>query len=302
MEIENCPFSQQKISSKGGFVSLSPELCYMQPKSGGEEMAGTLRGIFTVRWKPTKDLAVMALSIILVVGALYTATVVVTPDVGGGMPYFFLYAGLMAVVLGVGLPLFWMVIVRKRPLADLGLTFKNLRRSLALQTLLAILLYITGLKIQAESFETVIPLVALALCIGFFEAVFWRGWVLNRLEEAFGILPGIVAGSVLYSIYHVGYGMALDEMVFLFFIGIMFAVVFKLTGSIFILWPVFQPMGQLITLSKEGLDLPLIASVGFIEALAVMVALVWLAQKYLRRYQQKSLTGNPSFYLKEAVL
>jgi uncharacterized protein len=208
----------------------------------------------------------------------------------------------MAVVLGVGLPLFWMVIVRKRPLADLGLTFKNLRRSLALQTLLAILLYITGPKIQAESFETVIPLVALALCIGFFEAVFWRGWVLNRLEEAFGILPGIVAGSLLYSIYHIGYGMALDEMVFLFFIGIMFAVVFKLTGSIFILWPVFQPMGQLVTLSKEGLDLPLIASVGFIEALTVMVAFVWLAQKYFRRYQQKSLTGNSSFYLKEAVL
>ncbi len=77
-------------------------------------------------------------------------------------------------------------------------------------------------------------------------------------------------------------------MVFLFFIGIMFAVVFRLTKSIFILWPVFQPMGQLVTLIKDGLTLPILASVGFLEVLIVMGVIIWLAAKYEKKHKSKS--------------
>ena len=41
-------------------------------------------------WKSNKDLTAVALSWLLVVGSLYTATVIVGPDVWGGMAYFFL--------------------------------------------------------------------------------------------------------------------------------------------------------------------------------------------------------------------
>jgi membrane protease YdiL (CAAX protease family) len=125
--------------------------------------------------------------------------------------------------------------------------------------------------------------VALALAIGFFEAVFWRGWVLLRLVESFGVVPAILSGSVLYAAYHIGYAMDLEEMVFLFFIGIMFAVVFLITRSVLILWPVFQPMGQLITLIEDRLTLPLLAAVGFGEVLIGMVILVYLAGRYQRK-------------------
>ena len=134
--------------------------------------------------------------------------------------------------------------------------------------------------------EQVIPLVALALAIGFFEAIFWRGWVLLRLEEAFGFIPALVVGSALYAAYHIGYTMPLSEMVFLFFIGVMYAVAFRLTGSIFILWPIFQPFGQLITLLKDGLPLPLIAALGFLEALILMWVLVWLASRYWKKHSR----------------
>jgi erythritol transport system permease protein len=63
-------------------------------------------------------------------------------------------------------------------------------------------------------------------------------------------------------------------------IGLMFAAIFRLTRNIFILWPVFQPAGQLITLLKDGLDLPMIASLGFVEVLLGMGALIWLAGRY----------------------
>jgi membrane protease YdiL (CAAX protease family) len=134
------------------------------------------------------------------------------------------------------------------------------------------------------AFEAFVPLLALSLAIGFFEAVFWRGWVLMRLEESFGMIPAILLGSLLYAFYHIGYGMGMSEMAFLFFIGFLYEVTFRLTKNIFILWPIFKPMGQLVTLIKDGLQLPLIATLGFAEALIVMFVLVWLGNRYARKH------------------
>jgi len=254
-------------------------------------MTTTVQNVFSIRWKPGKDLLVVALSWVLVVGALHTATVVVGSDVWGGMAYFVLYAVVGAMLFGVGLPLYWMVIVRKRPLSDLGFTTRWLGVSLVLQLVFAAFQFMGTLaKAQLPPFEEFLPLLALALCIGFFEAVFWRGWVLLRLEESFGTIPAILLGSALYATYHIGYGMPSDEMIFLFFIGIMFALVFRLTKNIFILYPVFQPMGQLVTLIKDGLRLPVLASVGFIEVLIVMIILVGFAGRYWKKH---SMDGKP---------
>lgn len=247
----------------------------------------TKQKVFAVRWKPGKDLVVVVISWLLVVGSLYTATVIVGAEVWGGMAYFALYAIVGALLFGVGLPLYWMVIVQRRPLSDLGITSKFLGLSLVLQLVFAALQFMGTLaKAQLPPFEEFVPLIALALCIGFFEAFFWRGWVLLRLEESFGTLPAILLGSALYAAYHIGYGMPSSEMVFLFFIGIMFAAAFRLTRNIFILYPIFQPMGQLVTLVKDGLKLPLLASLGFIEVLFVMLVLVWLAGRYQRKHSK----------------
>jgi membrane protease YdiL (CAAX protease family) len=237
------------------------------------------------RWHPTRDLAALVLSWLLVVGALCTATFIVGQETWGGMAYFVLYAVVGAALFGVGIPLYWMAVVRKRPIAELGITTRWLGVSVVLQLVFAAFQYIGTLaKAGLPSVEGLLPLFALALAVGFFEAVFWRGWILLRLEEAFGIIPAVLLGSTLYATYHIGYGMPLSEMTFLFFIGIMFAVVFRLTKNVFILWPVFQPMGQLITLIKDKLALPLLASLGFIEVLILMFVLVWLASRYQRKH------------------
>jgi hypothetical protein len=41
-------------------------------------------------------------------------------------------------------------------------------------------------------------------------------------------------------------------------------------------------MGQLVTLIKDQLTLPLLAGLGFIEVLILMLVLVWLASRYHR--------------------
>ncbi|MDA8219720.1 MAG: CPBP family intramembrane metalloprotease [Dehalococcoidales bacterium] len=246
------------------------------------------RQVLTLRWQPNKDMLVVALSWLLVVGALYTATVVVGTEALGGLAYFGLYAVLGATVVGIGLPLFWMTVVRHRPLTDLGITRRHLGKSLLLQVILSGLLYASALAdASLPTFEQFVPLVALALAIGFFEAVFWRGWVLLRLEESFGFLPALVLGSVLYALYHVGYAMPMDEIGFLFFIGVLYAVTFRLTNSVFILWPAFQPLGQLLTLVRDGLTLPFLSALGFAEVLVAMLVIVYLAGRYHRRWVKK---------------
>ncbi len=239
-----------------------------------QTVASAIQHIFTVRWNPGKDLLAVAGSWLLVTGALYTATVIIGPSVWGGFAYFLLYALLCATIFGVGFPLYWTVVKRQRSIADLGLTTQRLipvvKRqrsiadlglttqrlipSLALQAVFSVLLYsVTLARVQLPSANELIPLIGLALAIGFFEAIFWRGWVLLRLEDAFGIIPAILLGSAL--------------------------------------WPVFQPMGQLVTLIEDGLSLPLLAALGFAEVLLLMLALVWFAQRYyLKQSSHKNQT------------
>ena len=240
---------------------------------------------FILHWQPNRDLVAIGVSWLLVVAALYTATSIVGQEVWGGMGYFLLYGLVACALCGVGIPLYWTVVVRRRPVSDLGITTRRLWLSLGLQLVFAVVqfLAIRG-SLTLPAWDELVPLVALALTVGFFEAVFWRGWVVQRLEDSFGLVPAVLLGSALYALYHIGYGMPTSEMIFLFFIGLMFAVVFLITRNILILWPFFQPMGQLITLVKDQLSLPLVAALGFIEVLAVMLALVWLATWYYKRH------------------
>ena len=145
------------------------------------------------------------------------------------MGYFLLY-GWWRVLCGVGIPLYWTVVVRKRPVSDLGITTRRLWLSLGLQLVFAVLQFLAiSRQPDTAGVDELVPLVALALTVGFFEAVFWRGRVVQRLEDSFGLVPAVLLGSALYSLYHIGYGMPSSEMIFLFFVGLMFAAVFLIT-------------------------------------------------------------------------
>jgi hypothetical protein len=252
-----------------------------------------IKEIFKFKWNPSRDLLVVLVSWLLVVGALYTATVVIGTEIAGGMLYFLLYAIVGALLFGIGIPVVWMLVVKKQPLSSLGITKKNLVLSLVMQIAFSILQFMGTLaKTELPDFPSLLPLIALALAIGFFEAVFWRGWVLQRLEDAFGFFPALLLGSLLYAFYHIGYGMPMSEIFFLFFIGLLYAVAFRLTKNIFILWPVFQPMGQLVTLIRDGLSLPPLAALGFIEVLIAMVALIFFVNRSQKKAVVKALTGS----------
>jgi membrane protease YdiL (CAAX protease family) len=240
------------------------------------------RAIGDVHWEPNQETWVALASYLLVVGGLSVAfQVFTTARVAAN---FITYGPITLALLGVGVPVFYMTMVRHRSLADLGITWRQLIPSLILGLLL-------GWDTWRETLRTLgwqptreaVPLMVMALAVGIFEAIFFRGWLQLRFEEAFGIVPGLILASLCYSLYHVGYGMTGREMLFLFGLGMTFAAVFRLTKNVFVLWPFYTPVGSLYTNTTEGLTMPFEATYGFLLTLGLMAILICSAAIGQRR-------------------
>jgi len=226
-----------------------------------------------VAWRPSWDTLVALASYGLVVAGLYTAFQVFTTEQVAAN--FIAFGPVTLAGLGVALPVLYTVLVRRRPLADVGLTTRHLLPSLILGLLLGWDTYRNTLAtLDAVWPRETLPLVVMALAVGLFEAVFFRGWLQLRFEDAFGVVPGVVLGAVCYSLYHVGYGMDWNEMLFLFGLGLVFAAVFRLTKNVAVLWPLYTPIGGLYTNLTEGLNMPFEATYGFLLTLGLMLAAI----------------------------
>lgn len=238
-----------------------------------------------LRWHPQRDTLVALLSYFLVVAALFTAFQVFTTERVAAN--FITFGPLTLAALGLALPLFYTVLVRRRPLADLGLTTYRLLPSLALSLILGWDTYRNTLAtLDVAWTRAVVPLIAMVIAVGLFEAIFFRGWLQLRFEAAFGMVPGLLLGALCYSLYHIGYGMEPGELATLFFLGVTFGAMFRLTKNVFVLWPFYTPVGGLFTNLKEGLTMPFEATYGFLITIALMLGIIILAQRLHRRRVQ----------------
>lgn len=244
-------------------------------------MQETLKRIFTIRWNPDKDLLAIAVTVLLVSGGISIATNIAGQQDRGGIPYFIVYAVFTAALCGVSLPVIWTVFVRRRPLTDLGMTRKWLHRSHFIQLVFVILQFagIMG-KVQFPPLEQLLPLIGLAMFIGFFETVFWRGWVQMRLEAAFGIFPSVVLSAALYALHYLAYGASPAELLSLFLAGLLYSIVFRLTSNVLIIWPVFLPMRILTNLINAGTTTPAISVIGLFGVWLMMLGMIRLAGRY----------------------
>ena len=229
-----------------------------------------------VRWQPDRHTLVALATYGLVVAGLYLAFQVFTTERVAAN--FITFGPLTLAGLGVALPVFYTALGRGRPLSDLGLTVRGLLPSLVLSVLLGWDTYTNTLAtLDIGWTRAQVPLVVMSLVVGLFEAVFFRGWLQMRFEEAFGLVPGLILGAACYSLYHVGYGMTGGEMLFLFGLGLVFGAVFRLTRNVFALWPFYTPIGGLYTNLQEGLTMPFEATYGFLLTLGLMTGAIVLA-------------------------
>lgn len=235
-----------------------------------------------IHWRPNRDTLVAFVSYIFVVAALFMAFQIFTTDRVAAN--FITFGPIALAGLGVAVPLFYTVLVRRRPLADVGLTTHQLLPSLALSLILGWDTYRNTLGTTDMTWtQSAVPMITMALAVGLFEAIFFRGWLQLRFEAAFGLVPGLLLGALFYSLYHIGYGMELEEMLFLFGLGLVFGAFFRLTKSIFVLWPFYTPIGGLYTNLSEGLALPFEATYGFLITIVLMVGIIVLANVLRKR-------------------
>jgi len=244
-----------------------------------------------VRWRPNRHTLVALGSYVLVVTGLYVAFQVFTTERVAAN--FITFGPITLAGLGVAVPTLYTALGQGRPLSDLGLTLRGLLPSLVLSLLLGWDTYSNTLATLDVGWSRAqVPLIVMSLVVGLFEAVFFRGWLQLRFEEAFGLVPGLILGAVCYSLYHVGYGMTGGEMVFLFGLGLVFGAVFRLTRSVFVLWPFYTPIGGLYTNLREGLTMPFEATYGFVLTLGLMVGVAILASRLQNQASRPSSVGD----------
>jgi len=191
-------------------------------------------------WSPSTDTAIAALSVVLMMILAYLGLVLFE----GTWLSFLIFVLIGTVGVCVILPLYWMVVRRKKGLDTLGITTKHWSASLLVNVFLA------GFSLWGyhHSFgisAAIIP----GLIVGVYalwEIVFVCGWLQLRFEEAFGIIPGIILASLCASLYHIGYGyLDLSILVGMFIASVFMAVIFRFTRNILILWPFFGPIASL---------------------------------------------------------
>ena len=91
---------------------------------------------------------------------------------------FITYGPITLALLGVGVPAFYMTLFRRRSLVDLGITWHQIIPSLILGFLLGWDTYRETLgTLGWQLTRATVPLVAMSLAVGIFEAIFFRGWL-----------------------------------------------------------------------------------------------------------------------------
>jgi hypothetical protein len=233
------------------------------------------------------DLVAIAVLYVGVVLLMRLAFVGFTTDHVAGL--FLSFAA--ALLLGVAGPIHYTVWRRHAPLSDLGLRVGDWRVTGGLALLFAgvqFALTLWGYDLPAP--VDWVPLLVMALVVGVFEAVFFRGFVQTRLEAAFGPVAGIGGAAVLYGLYHVGYGMGGTELVFLAGLGVVYAVAFAQTRSVLILWPLLTPLGSFFnSVSSGDIDLPWASIAGFVDVVLLMGLAGWLGRRHARRLSATQL-------------
>jgi membrane protease YdiL (CAAX protease family) len=240
----------------------------------------------TVRQIDSRDIRVVLLLYVGVVAALYLAFQVFTVQRTLGL--FLCYAG--GLILGIVGPVIYTVWRRGRSLVDLGLTTTNWRQAAGLGLLLgAVQFFLTLYGYDLPAPVEWVPLLTMSLMVGFFEAIFFRGFVQTRLSASFGPVPGVFGAAALYALYHVGYGMGAQEMVFLFGLGLVYGIAYLCVNNVLVLWPLLIPIGSFFNNLQSGnIDLPWAAIAGFVDVTAIMFAAIWLAHRRERRAVSQS--------------
>lgn len=111
-----------------------------------------------------------------------------------------------------------------------------------------------------------------------FECLFFYAFLRTLLERAFGAVAGIALAALFYSFHHAGFQ---PEFAKLFFVGVLYATVFRLGSGALLIWPFFLAVGGIYDVLINS---KVVAAIQHVEirtlVLAVLFAIVavWIGR------------------------
>lgn len=200
----------------------------------------------------------------------------------------------MIILLGFFTPVYYIIVVKKKNLAVLGLHKNKLIMSLVINVTAGVSLLAMFIGKSAENIafhKNSFYAVTYIFAAGIFEMIFIYGFLRYEIERAFGILPAIFMTAVFYSLHHAGFQ---PEFTKLFFVGIMYVTVFYFTRSIFSIFPFFWGVGavwDVLVYSESGSQIQNVTS--FIMAILMFIAMIGISFfLYCKMKKDIGLRGN----------
>lgn len=197
---------------------------------------------------------------------------------------------LMIFALGFLFPLYSVLIREKQGLSGLGVRRAKWKRSLLINGILASVLWVvfsqsstSSVCFTRESFYAVTYI----FTAGIFEMLFIYGFLRDRFERAFGVIPAILLTAAFYSLHHAGFQ---PEFAKLFFVGILYTGVFYLTKNLLVIFPFFWGVGavwDVLVNSQAGAGI--MNQNSFLVAICLLTGMVFSSLLFYRVYNRRCI-------------
>jgi hypothetical protein len=106
------------------------------------------------------------------------------------------------------------------------------------------------------------------------------------------VFGGARFAAALYGLYDVGYGMGLNEIGFLFGLGVVYGVAFATARNLRVLWPLLVPLGSFVANLEAGIvPLRWASILSFGDVLVLIAVVIVLARSHERR---RAAIGTPT--------
>lgn len=153
----------------------------------------------------------------------------------GGYLYYVFYEGFYDIGLSAVIPLIYVFYYEKKDLSSLGFKPVTLRCIIVAALFIAFSIggQLSKKSVNVPSSMRLIYITIPLIMSTFFEEFLFRGFFQTRFEKYFGVVPSIILSGLFFCLYHLGYPKfrSLKLLITLFFVGIMFALSYKLSGN-----------------------------------------------------------------------
>lgn len=222
-------------------------------------------------WQPSKETLVAFITGITVI---FLSVLMLPFDVNSWLRIAIHDIGMICLV-GILLPLLY---IQRSGLSftDFGLTLRKwyifVPINLGLGALLlSIFIYWVPPNGMEFDFNTLMT-ISVILCTGVFEVIFFYGFLRTVFEKAFGMIPAILLTGVFYSFHHIGFQ---PEFLRLFFVGVMYALIYRTGNSVLLIYPFFWGVGAVYDVLIQSREVSAIMYPG-IRSLYLFVLIMFI--------------------------